>query len=451
MSLTPLTFSGISEYSADFQTILTRITNIASYPLNQLKNEQIDVASRRQLTNELNASMMLFGQKLSALKEVAGNRAIAASTSNAAKVSIDTVNSDTATTYTLSNITSLARAASETSKLAYANSGATPVSASGNLQLSVGDTNYSFTLGNDQNNLVGLRDKINSLGAGVTASILTVSGTENYLSISANSPGAKTLTLTEDPEGANTNLLTQANQGSDLNFVLNGVAVSRKTNQVNDLIPGVSFSVKDTSAAGESITLRLGTDRSKLSAAIADFADAYNALQSKVGAQIGQSAGLLSGDFLVREASEILRRISSFSIASGTVKNWSDLGVRFDSTGTISFDTSTFQALSDSSISDAFSFFKDTTGLGALTSRTDSFTDAVKGLAKMQLDQYDKTDTRLNSQISAMEDRVRLLTTSYQAKLQAADALLGNLASQKNIVSASIQSLNLVLYGKNQG
>ena len=51
---------------------------------------------------------------------------------------------------------------------------------------------YNFTLAT--NNLVTLRDTINSLNAGVTASILTTSG-GNYLSISANSTGAATLHL----------------------------------------------------------------------------------------------------------------------------------------------------------------------------------------------------------------------------------------------------------------
>ena len=86
---------------------------------------------------------------------------------------------------------------------------------------------------------------------------------------------------------------------------MNGVAVTRKSNQVNDLIPGVSFSLKGTTSGSESLSITLGTDRSKLSNAISDFVDAYNALQSKVGDQVGQSAGLLTGDFLVREASEI--------------------------------------------------------------------------------------------------------------------------------------------------
>ena len=448
MSLTPLTFSGISQYSTDFQSILTRVTTVASFPLNQLKNEQSDIAVKRQLTTELNSSVKLFGEKITALKDMAANRAVSASSSNSSKLSVDSVNTDTLTTYNFTEVTSIATAASETSSIAYADSTATTVSASGSVRLTVGASNFDFSLAAGENNLVGLRNKINSLNSGATATILTVDGTTNYLSVTANGAGAKALSLHEDPAGVNTDLLTSTNQGSNLNFKLNGVAVSRTSNQVNDLIPGVTFSLKQTTAANETLSIGLSSDRTKLSDGISNFVDAYNALQSKVGDQVGKSAGLLSGDFLVREAQEILRKSSSFGLADGTVKNWSDLGVSFSSSGKISFDFKQFNALSESNLRDSFAFFKDTTGLGALSSSTDGFSQDVTGLAQIQLAQYDRTDSRLKDQISQFEDRISLLRQSYLQKLQQADALLGGLESQKNLITASVDSLNLSIYGK---
>jgi flagellar hook-associated protein 2 len=222
MGLTPLAFSGISQYSSDFQTILQRVTTIASFPLNQLKNEQADVAAKRQLTRELNSSVKLLGDRMTALRDVAANRAVSASSSNTSKLTIDSVNTDTLTTYNITEVSSTAKAASETTLIAYENSASTPVSATGELKLTVDGTDYEISLGEGQNNLVGLRNRINSLGAGVTASILTVDGSTNYLSITANSNGAKPITLTDDPDGAATALLTSANPGSNLNFKLNG-------------------------------------------------------------------------------------------------------------------------------------------------------------------------------------------------------------------------------------
>ncbi len=447
MGLSPLTFTGISQYSQDFQTILQRVTTIASFPLNQLKNEKADIATKRQLTNELNGSVELFGKRLAELRDIAGQRAISASSSSS-KVSVTSVTADAPNSYQITEVSSIAKAASETSTASFANSSSTQVSASGNLRLTLGASTYNFSLSPAENNLVGLRNKINGLNAGVTASILTVGAGENYLSVAANGAGAKTLSLNEDPSGVNTALLTTANQGSNLNFKLNGVSVSRPFNQVNDLVPGVAFTINQTTVVNESISINLTSDRSKLSNAISGFVDAYNALQSKVGQQVGEKAGLLSGDVLVREAQEILRKSSGFGLGAGLIKNWSDLGVSFEQSGAITLDSAIFNALSEAQITDSFNFFGGTTGLGSLTSRSDGFTDAINGMAKLQINQYDRTDSRLTNQISSLEDRIEVLRSNYLQKLQVADALLGNLESQKNIVGASIDSLNLVLYGK---
>ncbi len=448
MGLSPLTFSGVSSYSQDFQTILTRVTTIASFPLEQLKNEQSDVVAKRQLTEELSAAVDLFREKISTLAEIADAKAINGATSNSAKLSIDTVNTDLATVYSITEVTSLATAASETSLAAFANSASTAVSPSGSLRLTVGSQTYDLTLAPDENNLIGLRNKINSLGAGVTASILTVGPTENRLSLTANGTGQKTLSLLEDPGGAATNFLTNTNQGSNLNFKLNGVPVSRISNQVNDLVPGVSFTVKGTTTGSEALSITLSSDRSKVTNALTDFVNSYNALQEKVNAQVGAAAGLLSGDLLVREAQSFLRRASSFGLPGGTVRNWSDLGVTFSQTGAAEFDSTTLQGLSESGLSEVFAFFESGSGLGELGEEITGFTDTVTGLAKVAIDQYEESELRLTSQIAEMTERIRLMRDSYLAKLQAADALLGQLEGQQQIVDASISSLNLVLMGK---
>ena len=157
MGLTPLTFSGISQYSSDFQTILERVTTIASFPLTQLKNEQTDVASKRQLTNELNTSVKLLGERLTALKDVAANRGVSASSSNTAKLTIDSVNTGTLTQYNLTEVSSTARSASETSVATFANSATTSVSPSGAMRLTVGSQTYDINLTSEQHNLIGLR------------------------------------------------------------------------------------------------------------------------------------------------------------------------------------------------------------------------------------------------------------------------------------------------------
>lgn len=453
MGLTPLTFTGISSFSSDFQTILQRSLSIAEIPLQILQNKDSDILQQKTLLGSMNSVVADLGSSLTSLGEIATNQALAASSSDSSVVSVTNTGASAPTQYTINEITSLAKPATETSLQSYADSSSTPVSSTGTVELTVGSQSYQFTL--SQNNLLGLRDAINAQGAGVTATILTT-GSGNYLSVSANSPGTTTLALKDDPEGANTDLLTttidpvSGMQGSNAVFKLNGISISRSSNTVNDVIPGVTFNLLDTTSSPVRVTL--ASDRTQLASALQDFATKYNAVVDAVNQQVGQSAGLLSGDYIVRQIQQDLRQVGSYTTTSGTVRSLADLGIEFDDTGKMSLNQDTFNNLSDTQISDAFSFLGSaTTGLASLASNFTQLSDPIDGLIKLQQDGYDQTDQQLQKQISDLTDRINATQQSTSAKLQAADALLAELESQQSMVDASVQGLNYVAFGKNTG
>ena len=445
MSITPLTFTGVSTYSSDLQTVLNRAVQIAQLPLTALQNQNTDVLQKKTLVSGFSQPLTDLGNAVQALGQLAANKGLAATSSDSSVVSVTNTGAKTAAVYTVSEVTSLAKAAGETSATGYASSTGTAVSSTGSLELVVGSNKYDFSL--TTNNLTSLRDKINGLGAGVTASILTTSG-GNYLSLSAATTGATTLKLIDDPTGAKTNLITSANQGSDASFKLNGIAITRSSNVVNDVVPGLTFTLANTTASNQTVNLTLSSDRSQLGTALQTFATAYNAVVDKVNAQIGQNAGLLSGDFLVREVQTDLRSLGNYQ-ASGGIKSLTDLGINFDANGKMSFDSSTFNSLSDSQINGAFTFMgSSTSGFGALAAKFTQLTDPITGLIKLQQDSYDATDRRLQSEITDMTTKINSMQAALSTRLQAADSLLAGLQAQQTQVSSSVASLNYVLYGK---
>jgi flagellar hook-associated protein 2 len=354
-------------------------------------------------------------------------------------------------TYSISEITSVARAASETSQTGYADSSAAPVSATGTLKLVIGSEQHTITLSPTQNNLAGLRDAINNLGAGVNASVLTTGtgANPNYLSVTAAAFGETTLQLFDDPDGANTNLLTAANQGSNAVFKLNGVNVSKPSNVINDVVSGASFTILDTTDPGVAVTLSLSTSRAQLQGAVRDLAARYNALASDVGTHVGPGAGVLSGDFIVREIQQNLRQLLSYEGGSGAIRNLSDFGIELGADGKMTFNTETFDALPDTSITAAFEFLgSESTGFGGLSRKFSQISDPVSGLARLQQDTYDTADRRLQSEIDTLTERITALQTSLNAKLQAADAILAQLDSQQRILDASLEALTFSTFGR---
>ncbi|MEO8657475.1 MAG: flagellar filament capping protein FliD [Bryobacteraceae bacterium] len=449
MSLTPLTFTGISIYSSDFQSIMDRAVSIATIPIKALQNQQTDLVQKKMLVGNLSTAADKLASSLKSLGSLASKKSLVASSSDTSKVTATNSGASSTATYTITDIKSLAKVASETSVLSYPDASSTAVATTpATIKLTVGST--SKTLDISQNNtLAGLRDAINNSGLDVTATILTVSDTESYLSVSANNPGAKTLSLVDNPDGTTpVDLIKHLNQGSDTVFTMNGALVKRASTQVSDLIPGVVLNFSGTTALGESVDVSLGTDRTGISNALQDLVTNYNAVASLVNAQIGENAGLLSGDSLVRQAQSSLRQLANYT-GSGGIATLADLGIEFDSTGKASFKQGTFDALPDSNLNDVFSFLGSASaGLGGISSIFTQISDPITGLAKLQQDQYTATDTRLSDQIAKQTDQVNLMQAGLAAKLIAADSLLAQMESQQKVIDASIQSLNLVLYGK---
>ena len=445
-----LVFTGISNYSSDFQTILNRVVSIAQLPVKALQNTQADNLSKKQDLIALNPNVAALGSAVAALGTVSANKAVTAVSSDSSIVSVTNTGAAGPGSFTVSNITALASAASETGLFSYADTTTTPVSTAGlnQVDLVVGSNTYHLDL-STSNNLAGLRDAINNSGADVTASILTV-GSSNYLSVTANNTGATTLTLTDIASNPvnNVSLLSQANQGTDADFYLNGIHAIKASNTVNDAIPGVSFTLNATTAG--SVNLSLQTDGSQLSSALQTFVNNYNTVVDQVNAQIGQSAGLLSGDYLIRNISDDLRQVSSYYSPNGSsVLSLSDLGVTFDTTGHLSFDQGTFNSLSSTQLSDAFKFFGSSqSGFAAFASNFTQLSDPISGLIRLQEDGYDTQNSRISDQISVLNDRITLIQSTETARLQQADALVAQLTSQQNTVDASLQSLNYVLYGR---
>ena len=206
----PQYFTGVSTFSSDFQSIIQRAVQIAQLPGIGLQNSVTDNTSKITALQGLDPSVAALGSDVAALAALATSRGLSASSSDSNTVSVVNTGATAPGTYTVSNITSLASAASETSLAGYAATQA--VSASGHVNLVVGSKTYSLDVtGAGQNNISGLANAINNADAGVNATVLTT-GSSNYLVVSASNRGAAALQLNDVTPGA---LITNNGTGTE--------------------------------------------------------------------------------------------------------------------------------------------------------------------------------------------------------------------------------------------
>src|SRR6266849_5226381 len=311
MGLTPLSFTGLSQFSNDFQTILTRAVSIAQLPIKAMQNQQSNLLQEKQLATSLENAVSDLASSLTNLGSVGSNQGLATSSSDTSKVVINGSSLTTPASYAITNISSIASAASATTATGYADATTAAVSSTGTMQLKINGVAVSPNISLDaaHNNLNGLRDAINGLNAGVTASVIgTGTGaTPYYLSISANSTGLNAITLFDDPAGANTQKALNGSSGANADFYVNGAHVTSQTNVFSNVIPGVTFTIVGQTSGAEAVTLSAASDSTQLSNALQDFVSKYNAVGALLNAQIGTAAGLLTGNSLIYNIQSELR------------------------------------------------------------------------------------------------------------------------------------------------
>jgi len=442
-------FSGVSQYSSDFQSVLTRAAAIAAVPVTALTNQITDIASRDTSLGTLSTAVSALGQVLQTIGTLGTGGSLTASTTDATAVTATATGATSPASYSITNITSVASAASETSAQGYADATAAPVSSTGTLQLIAGSTNLTFTLAAGANNLNGLVSEINSLNAGVTASIITTGSgaNDNYLSISSNTSGATTLQLNDDPAGTPRNILTATNQGSNSVFQLNGIPISIPGDTVSGVIPGVTLNILGKTTAGETVGVNLASDSGLISSALQALATNYNAVASQVDAQIGPSAGQLSGNNIIYQVSQAMSQLIQYQ-GTGAVTNLANLGIEIASDGTMSFNQTTFSGLSDTQLTSALSLLgSSTSGIGGLQNAFSAVSDSVSGTIAAQESSDATTTTRLNAQIAAMNAQIQEQQSTLLTQLEAADAAVAGLTSQQNLLTSSIASLNFTSFG----
>jgi flagellar hook-associated protein 2 len=446
MGITPLRFTGVSQFSQDFQVIVDRTVQIASLPAQLLMNDQQRLIEQKSAMGTLRSTVASLAASMDELSALGESKALSATVSSSkVRVTLDTSAAEPGV-FTISEISSLAQRAVMTSTSGQATETSGPVAGvDGYLQLMVGGVAHEITLAPDKDNLAGARDAINALDAGVTASLVTADDGV-YLSISASQTGATAIELRTVQDDPGSNLLGVTQAGADAVLKVNGQTVTRPENYIEGAVPGVSLTLNSLTEAGESIPVDLASSRAPVANALEKFAAAYNALNEQVAAA---AAGALAGNSLVKDLQSRMRQIGG-QFGEGLVQNLAEMGLPFDQQGVLTFDDLSFNLLSAEKFESIFGFLSpEQGGLGTLAGSFREFSDPLAGFMVAEIRSYDEADTRLQVQIDKIFERVNSTQQTLLARLQAADVLLAGLESQQNLLDASIESMRFSLYGRN--
>lgn len=235
----------------------------------------------------------------------------------------------------------------------------------------------TVTIDSGNNSLSGIRDAINTAKIGVTATIvndgsgtpyrlaLSVDGMgkSNSLKISVSGDAALQDLLGHDPAGlpaAQKLAETAAAQNAEMK--VNGVAVSKATNTVSDVVQGVTLNLLKTTSSATSLVV--ARDTASVAASVNAFVKAYNDVSKTLSDMSAynastKQAAILQGDSSVRSIQFQLRNTLTAALSGvGTgYSNLSQIGVAFQKDGTLTVDGSKLQSAMDNNFNDLAAVF----------------------------------------------------------------------------------------------
>ncbi len=318
--------------------------------------------------------------------------------------------------------------------------------------------------------LATLRDKINSAGAGVTASIVTDSSGArlSFRSSSTGTDNGFRISVADDDGGGagdgnglsrfafdptnNYNDMEQKVAADNARATVNGIAVESASNEMSTVIEGLTLKLRKPTATA--VDVDVTSDRDAVKTAIQGFADAFNALAKNLTDQTkydaaSKTGGPLQGDSAATSLQRQLRALlNTGSGASSVFGRLSDVGLQLQRDGTLSVNASKL----DSAVANLPELKKAFSNSDSVTPANDGFARRFSDLAGQVLAVDGSLTTRtegLRKRISQnsdaqdkLEDRVERFRARLVAQYTAMDTNLARLNSLSSYMTQQLASLN---------
>jgi flagellar hook-associated protein 2 len=332
----------------------------------------------------------------------------------------------------------------------------TAVLGAGTLAIGLGASSFTIRVASDTT-LAGVRDAINqaSDNPGIKATIIKVDsgsqlmltsdkvGSANVISIGATDTDASD---GNDLTRLTTTSLTSIQTASDAIIHVDGQQVTKASNSISDVIPGVTISLnKADPLTTETMSIALDTASAK--SKVNDFIKAYNSLASTMSSLSSyddktKRGGPLLGDATLRSVQNQIRQALSNATQGVTgVSTLAEIGIKTNKSGALEVDSSKFDKVITANFDGVSQLFASDNGLakrldgvlnnylsfdGALSSRVDGVNKQIGDIT----DQRQKLSTRLTE-----------IEARYRKQFTAMDALVGQLQATGSYLTQQLASL----------
>lgn len=330
--------------------IISRILQIERRPIRQFQARQEALRARLDAFQQANT-------RLAALKEAADQLALPSFfrghsvTSSQTTVVTASGDSGAAPGDYVITVESVARAHQILSQ-SYGDLDSTRLG-TGTLTLTAAGKTTTIEVDATNNTLAGLRDAINAANSNVRASIVQDGDSSYRLLIASKETGTAhaltvTSTLSEGTAPTFADLQTAQDAQVKLGSGTGAVTVTRSTNTVRDLIPGVTLKLL-TASPETPVTITVSQDTKKIQEGVQKLVDQYNNLVEFLNQQFKYDAeskkgGTLLDSYALQSVQNHLAQIVAGAVSGLAGSGLPQLGVTMGADGKLSLDAAMLES-----------------------------------------------------------------------------------------------------------
>ena len=230
-------------------------------------------------------------------------------------------------------------------------------------------------------------------------------------------------------------------------LTVDGVAISRDSNVLDDVVNGLTITLRSSQDAGaDAVDLTVSPAASSIRSTVEGLLEKYNDslayLRSKTAVTQDGTRSALSGEYVYRSLIGNLRSAAAgmFSTGSDDIETLYNIGITADATGKLAIsDSDAFEEALESAPQAVASLFNGTNGLAAqIEDILDPFVNAG-GYIDNNTTNVSSKITAINESIERLEDRVERRELQLIAQYSSLQESLALLSSQQNYLASFLQ------------
>ncbi|MCC6748521.1 MAG: flagellar filament capping protein FliD [Deltaproteobacteria bacterium] len=442
----PVNFSGLAS-GMDTNGIIEALVKAAREPIRQLQQKRADFSSKSNKLSELVSKLTALRNSARDLDTLKEFRAFSAKSNDETAATAVASSAATAGTYVV-KVSSLAQAERTYSKAFAAKNTTGLVAATEALTLQVGAAAAVSVDVTTTDTLETVAQKINDKKAGLTASIV-YTGSQYKLLVSGDKAGTANALTFGGAAATSLDLTHEEQAATNATVVMDNTTFTSTTNQLTDMIPGVTLDLKKETGAS-TVTIKVDVDLDAVQKKLEDLVKNYNSVAAILKREFSSDGKArtdgLMGDAAVRGVQRSIQGILTSEVGgvSGNYTALSRIGVKSNRDGTITLDSAKLRealAADMQGVTDLFSYTdnNDTTdndGIAVRLGRTlTNMITAPDGMLAARQEGLGDSMRAVDDRVAAMERNLETYEAGLRKQFMAMEEALSKLKNQGSFLA----------------